>query len=240
MPSCRLLPHGAYSLLPAGFATIAWLCSLSQDGCDYSKLEGPIVQKITNSEIIPFLEIGFVGYREPAYYAEDDSWRVIYTGTCSLFDDASIQDSYWIAGKALAFVALVLGGAGALFLWFSTCFVFSRGTWRWSGYQVMLAFICQCLAFLWFATAICNDNSCSLLFGANTDICASVFYFIASVLILVRYPTPLPKEDREVAVGSPQVGLTERNDVPLEGDASAVLPSTPEPTSNTLVDAEIL
>lgn len=246
MPSCRLLPHGAYSLVPAVFATLAWLCSISQDGCDFARLEGPIVREITNSEIIPFLEIGFVAYRKPQYHAEDDSWRVLYAGTC-LFFDSSIQDSYWTAAKALAFVALVLGGAGALFVCFSTCFVFSRATWRWAGYQIMLACLCQCLSFLWFATDICYVNSCDLFFGSKADICASVFYLGAGLLILTRYPNPTPKVDNR-QFNPPQVETTDTggNGIPLEGHAPAVLPATTmEESQNGLfgfkdADAELL
>jgi hypothetical protein len=204
MPSCRLLPHGAYSLLPAILATLAWLCSISQDGCNFARLEGPIVRDITNSEIIPYVEVGFVAYRKPQYNPVDDSWNVVYGGgTCLMFDDtlsSSIQDSYWIAAKLLAFVALVLGGAGALFVCFSTCFVLSKATWRLAGYQILLACICQCLSFIWFATNIChhddddvNVNSCHLFMGSKADICASIFFLGSGLLILHRYPKSAPK-----------------------------------------------
>ena len=246
MPSCRLLPHGSYSLVPAAVATLAWLCSLSQDGCDYSRLEGPIVKEITNSQIIPFLEIGLIAYREPAYHAEDDSWRIVYSGSCLPFE-IPIQDSYWTAAKGFAFFALVFGGAGALFISFSTCFVFSRGTWRLAGYQVMVACMCQCLSFLWFATGICNDNSCKLFFGSNADICASTFYLVASLLIVTRYPTPIPKEDKPPERNSHQFNMhdTERYENPIQGDTSAALPPVPEALVRNLVqskdtDAEIV
>jgi hypothetical protein len=39
-------------------------------------------------------------------------------------------DPAWTASKAFAFMALGIGGGGTLFAWCSTCFVFSRGTWR--------------------------------------------------------------------------------------------------------------
>jgi hypothetical protein len=61
-----------------------------------------------------------------------------------------------------AFLALVLGGGGALFVWCSTCFVFSKGTWRWTGYELLLASLCQAMTFVWFGTQICTWNTCGL------------------------------------------------------------------------------
>jgi hypothetical protein len=207
--------------------TLAWLASLSQDGCDYSRITGPVVQDVTGSADIPFLEIGFVAYREPTQN-DDGSWRVVYTGSCNRYD-SSLEDGYWRAAKGFAFGSLVLGGASALFLWFSSCFVFSRGTWKWAGMQVILAFICQSFAFLWFGTAICKDpaNNCALFYGSRADICAAVFYFVSALMICCRYPKPQPKPERENPTNAPQpsVEVTDTApELPIEGDASATIP----------------
>lgn len=244
MPS--LLPHGAYSLFPAVLCTLAWLASLSQDGCDYSTVSGPIVQELTNSKDsnIPFVEIGFVAYREPVYSEETDSWAIVYTGPCMRYD-SELEDSYWIAAKAFAFGALVLGGASALFLWFSTCFVFSRGTWRWAGYQVLLAFICQLLAFLWFGTAMCQveENKCDLFYGSKADIGAAVLWFVAALMVFCRYPKPKVNEIERNEPG-PSVEVTPmESDLPVEGDASTTLPvpaGTTTKERERLTDADII
>lgn len=240
MPSLRLLPHGGYTLIPAVLSTVAWLASLSQDGCDYARLEGYVVASVTKSTSVEFLEVGFAAYREPVL--EGEEWKIQYTGTCLAFDENFIQDAYWMAAKAFAFLALVLGGGGALFLWFSSCFVFSRGTWKWAGYEVLLASISQLLSFLWFATSICNtgDSTCAPSYGSKADIAAAALWLIAAVSIFCKYPSPKqPHEEEqeevqhatvlEVSNVSEQGGGEDTaekydvEDVPLEGDAKASL-----------------
>jgi len=201
------------------------MASLSQDGCDYSRLEGPIVKSMTGSDDLPFLEIGFLAYRVPVQDPDDLTWKVIYSGPCLAYDPA-LEDGLWVAAKAFGFGALVLGGASALFLWFNTCFAFSLGTWRWAGYQVLLAFICQCFAFLWFGTSMCknDENSCNLFFGSKTDIAAAIFWFVSALMIFCRYPKPksssnvISQANDEEQI-SDQPSTTE--DVPIEGDPDA-------------------
>jgi hypothetical protein len=219
------------------------LASLSQDGCDYSTVSGPIVQQIAKDTNAPFVEIGFVAYREPTYSEQDKTWNVVYTGSCSTYDP-DLEDSFWKAAKGFAFGALVLGGSSSLFLWFSTCFVFSRGTWRWAGYQVILAFICQTFAFLWFGTAICKDqdNSCDLFYGSRADIAASVLWFSSAVLILARYPKPEPRlEDMDTSNSDPSIEVSTIREVelPVEGDATATLPAPPDAIRKEDVDRRL-
>jgi hypothetical protein len=201
MPS--LLPHGVYSLIPAVLSTIGWIASLSKDGCDYSTVSGPIVAKITSSKNsnVPFLQVGFVAYREPTYNEETDSWSISKSGDCKQYDP-TVLDAYWQTAKAFAFAAVVIGGASSFFFWISTCFVFSRATWRLVGYQVMVAFLSQSLSFLWFGTSICvgDVNDCNLFYGSSADIAAAVLWFISSLLVLCRYPQPSNK--REVVIHS--------------------------------------
>lgn len=240
MPSLRLLPHGGYTLIPAVLSTVAWLASLSQDGCDYARLTGFLVAQVTQSTAVEFLEVGFTGYRQPIL--EGDDWKIQYTATCLALDDAVfVQDAYWTASKAFAFIALVLGGGGALFLWFSSCFVFSRGTWKWAGYEVLLASIFQACSFLWFLTSICNtgDSACTLSYGSNADIAAAALWLASAMTIFCHYPAvkvPEEEEDEEVPhatvmqidsysqqQGAEGTSEGDVEDVPIEGDAKASL-----------------
>lgn len=204
MPSCVTLPHGAYSLVPAALTTMAWIASLFQNGCDFSRLTGSIVQKINPD--VPFLEVGFAAYREPTYNAATKEWQVVYTGNCLDYPgDVVQQDAYWNVSKAFEFIALVLGGGGTFFLWCSTCCVFSRGTWRWAGCQVGLAAVAQALAFMWFGTAVCRNNNCALFWGSKASIVAASFWTTAALCIALYYP--VPKE----MVGSDGLVLVERS-----------------------------
>jgi hypothetical protein len=116
----RIIRHGAYSLLPAILTTIGWIASLSKDYCDYSTVSGPIVSKITSQKEsnVPFLQIGFVAYREPIYDDETDSWNINYSGECKEYE-TEFLDAYWHTAKAFAFLAVVIGGASAFFFWLS-------------------------------------------------------------------------------------------------------------------------
>mmetsp|Transcript_14048 Transcript_14048/g.19205 ORF Transcript_14048/g.19205 Transcript_14048/m.19205 type:complete len:273 (-) Transcript_14048:404-1222(-) len=233
---CQLLPHGGYTLLPAILSSIAWLASLAQDGCDYARLTGPIVSDITQSSSIPYLEVGFNAYRHPTYVPEKDAWEVVYVSHCIQYpDDEVTRDGYWSISKGFAFLALVFGGGGALFLWFSSCFVFSPGTWRWAGYEVLAASLFQTLTFLWFKTEMCSQgegDACSLFFGSKSDILAASFWFAAALSIFFRYPAPTPKpgdtrsgmpaEDVEVAENSIE-GNGTGLELPLEGDATQTM-----------------
>lgn len=196
---CRLLPHGGYTLLPATLSTMAWIASLAQDGCDFSRLTGPSVAILTESDDIPYLEVGFNAYREPEY--KSDKWIVEYSGKCLDYTE-DIPDGYWNASKTFAYLSLVFGGGGALFLWCSSCFVFGPGTWRWAGYELLLASIFQILSFLWFLTTICTDegNKCVLLFGSKSNIVSAMFWLISALAIFAVYPKPIAPID--IATGT--------------------------------------
>lgn len=195
MPSTRVLPHGKYSLMPAVLTTVAWLASLFQDKCDFGRVTGDIVATLSGADDTPFLEFGFAAYREPIFDGNTGKWHVVYTGKCLEYpegDDIVDQDVSWNAAKICAFFASVLGGGGTFFLWFSTCCIFGRATWRLAGYEVLLAAIFQSLAFLWFTTDMCQDpgNDCSLFWGSNADIVATCFFSLAALLIFCYYPVP--------------------------------------------------
>jgi len=246
---CRLLPHGGYTMLPAVFSTLGWLASLAQDGCDYARVSGEVVQKMTLDFAVPFLEVGFNAYREPSYDLATNTWRVEYGSSCLPYDDTLVpNDSVWKVAKGFQFLALVFGGGGALFLWFSSCFVFSPATWRWAGYEVFVASLCQTLAFLWFQTQLCKDNTCSMFFGAKSDIAASIFWFCAALLIFVRYPPPQLKDaddddddddddldDDDLDDFENVDGMVGELDLPIAGDATAAMEpplDQPRPTES--------
>lgn len=250
--ACRLLPHGAYTLVPAVLSTLAWFASLSQDGCDYARVTGPIVEEATESKAIPFIEMGLVAYREATYDPDSKSWKGTYTGDCIDYDeDLFTMDGYWKAGKGFAFLAIVLGGGGALFLWFSSCFVFSPGTWRWAGYEVFIASFFQGMQFIWFQNEVCRENDCSLYYGSNLDIAAATLWFVAAMFIFCRYPAPTPKGDDEneqemQEVDEPNITIIEDDretddlELPVDGDAKATMVPIPDAESAKFATAQLV
>jgi len=216
MPTCRLLPHGNYSLIPAVLTSMAWLASLFQDGCDYARMTGTAVGEIvlafeniayaggdigmnatTNfTTVPPWLEVGIGAYRQPSLNTKTGHWQTVYVGNCNAYPFESgvvTQDLYWTAAKAFDFLALVLGGGGTFFLWFTGCCVFSPGTWRWTGYEVLAAAIFQALSFLWLDTSMCRTpgTNCALFWGSKADIVSTVLWTVAAMCILCHYPTPV-------------------------------------------------
>jgi hypothetical protein len=192
-PSCRLLPHGGYALIPTVLTTLAWVASIFQDGCDYALVTGPIVQIISDhGDEVPWVEVGYSGYRTPTYTAVNGTFVVTYAADCLNYNLDRVQfDPAWNAGKAFAFLALVLGGGGTLFLWFSVCCVFSKATWRFAGYEVLLAAVFQAMAFLWFLNPMCqNKNTCALSWGSKADIAACALWGLAAAAIMCHYPVP--------------------------------------------------
>jgi len=199
--TCTCNPHGFYSLIPATLSFAAWVASLSQDGCDFASISGPIVSEILltttgdaeDSNSVPYLEFGFNGYRIPQV-GEEEEWYIDYTSNCHDYEEIFVKrDIYWDLSRILSFLSLVLGGGGAIFLWFSTCFIFSPATWRWTGYEILVAAMLQLGSFLWFNTAVCQDdpdNVCRLRFGSKSDIVAGTLWLVSATVMLMKYPSP--------------------------------------------------
>ena len=66
--------------------TMAWMTSLSLDGCDYVRLTGPAVETLTKSKIYPYAEIGFHSYRVPTFFSEYQSWEIRFSDPCVRYD----------------------------------------------------------------------------------------------------------------------------------------------------------
>ncbi|CAB9516005.1 expressed unknown protein [Seminavis robusta] len=234
-PSCRLLPHGGYALIPTVLTSMAWFASIFQDGCDYAIIEGPVVQAITDDDdTVPWVEAGYAGFRTPLYNSLEDAWDITYTGQCLDYNmDKVTLDAAWNAGKAFAFLALVMGGGGTLFLWFSVCCVFSKATWRFAGYEVLLAAIFQAMAFLWFLNSMCTHrNTCSLSWGSKGDVAACALWALAALSILVYYPSPKVPSDalrqqQQRETTNPEISITGLVDqYPYDSATAATSPAS--------------
>jgi len=220
--SCHLLPQGSYILLPTVITTLGWICSLLQDDCDYIILRGPLVEVLT-TDSPPYIEMGIQAYREPEFV--NGEWTTDFVGDCRRYPIELNHDPFWKSSKSFSFISLVLGGGATFFLWFSTCCTFSKATWRWTGYEVSLACIFQALAFLFFKTDVCTENTCELFWGSKLDIAATVLWFVASICIFSHYPAPKETDDS-------QDGLVVAEDQPQSSSASSPSPAQSEPGSD--------
>ena len=187
--TCVLLPHGFYSLVTAALTTMGWIAALFDNSCNYAILSGDIVRDIS-IEDVPFLQVGFQAYKDPKLDIDTDSWYASRTGQCITFPTSVEIDAIWRISSFFSFVGLVLGGGATFYLWISTCCRFTRGSWRWAGYEIVAACVFQSLSFLWFATDICKTNQCRLSYGSKADVMANAFWFVAALLIFSHYPKP--------------------------------------------------
>lgn len=188
------------------------------------------------------IPVGFNAYRAPRYVAELGEWRVDFLDKCSEYDPNVVDlDVYWKVGKAFEFLSLVMGGGAALFLWFSSCFVFSPATWKWAGYEVALAAIFQSFAFIWFMNAMCREdsNTCGLFIGSNADIAAACLWFFSAVAIFAKYPHAQQAKEGDASLSDLELAEEEdgfENDdraaleLPVDGAADAKMapPIDPE------------
>jgi len=188
--TCLLLPHGLYSLVITILVTTGWLAALFEDGCNYAKLSGDLISDLALSPDTPYVEVGLQAYRMPALNLQAEDWDPVFVGQCVAYPTTVTQDTPWNLAKGFSFLALVLGGGATFYLWISTCCRFSRGSWRWAGYEVAAACLFQLLSFVWFLTAMCQTNTCELFYGSKADIASSLLWLLAAVLIFCHYPAP--------------------------------------------------
>jgi hypothetical protein len=190
--SCSCFPLGYYVVIPILLSTIGWSVSLIMDGCEYARLTGPTVAELTNDPSVPFIEVGFYWYRVPMQ-GDDGEWAVNRSDLCEKYDrDVVDVDGVWSFAVISRDFGVLLGGAGAVFLWFSCCFSYSKTTLRWAGYVLLLATVMLLLAFSWFGTSMCHGDGdkCTLGYGSTTDILTLIFWVVSTVLIFARFPSP--------------------------------------------------
>jgi len=245
MKPCLLLPHGVYSLVITVFVTLGWLCALFEDGCNYAKLSGDLDTFLVSSDT-PYIEVGLQAYRMPKINLADDAWDPVFVGMCVAYPTEVQTDTPWKLARAFSFIAMVLGGGATFYLWISTCCRFSRGSWRWAGYEVAAACVFQLLSFIWFYTDLCQTNTCELFYGSQADIASSILWLLAAVLIFAHYPVPKEMTESDGILndsnGSQRSGSStsssrsrrqkrgEENDDDDFGDLALTEVNTPSPT----------
>jgi hypothetical protein len=235
--TCVLLPHGPFSLLTAALTTMGWLAALFENSCNYALVSGDVVDEVSITPV-PFIQVGLDAYRLPHFDTDSQSWHASRTGECIRYPSTVDIDGIWKLSNAFSFVGLVLGGGATFYLWISTFCRFSRGSWRWAGYEIAAACLFQALSFVWYATDLCQQNHCSLSNGAKADILAATFWLVAATLVFAHYPIPrelvaadgIMHENSENSRGSSQRSTQRRRSprpVKNTPDGTAVAPASP-------------
>jgi hypothetical protein len=103
------------------------------------------------------------------------------------------ESGIWKMALVTDFLAMVVGGGATFYVWISTCCRFSKPSWRWAGYEIILAMFFQAISFLWFANPeLCglDFTTCQLFYGSKGDILALALWSISAILIFCHYPVP--------------------------------------------------
>lgn len=197
---CRLLPHGAYCLVPIAFASMAFWSLLVQDGCDYAQLSGSdMVETVSGLTVYPFLEIGRRGYRPPMYDSNHKSWIMVYTQQCTPYtvdsksaNNAHLVDAALTFSKWCTLISFVFGGSVAFFLWCMTLLTLSIRTWRFCGSWLAVAVIFRAFNFFFFRTHMCtySTSRCEWFYGAQMDLAGVLAGLVATISIFLHYPNP--------------------------------------------------
>ena len=127
-------------------------------------------------------------FREPTWKSDGD-WYIDKSTPCLEYNIESMnKDGAWYFAYCTTFLGLVLGGGGAIFIFFSLCVVFEKNVWRWAGSELLIASIFQSLTYTWFATSLCKSNECHMEYGARADLVATILWLTSALCIFCMYP----------------------------------------------------
>lgn len=231
MPVCRLLPHGLYSLIPTILASMALIAGHARDACRFAIIrEGVLLDAIfaslDNTEDLTYLEVGLNAYRIPGL--KENDLLGLSSRKCLRYPEGIVNvDPIWHVARAASFLSVVLGGGAAFYLWISTCCRFNKSSWRCAAYEMMLACLLQCVAFVWFQSEFCKLNTCELDAGSKSDIVAIILWIIASVSIMVYYPKPPELSEGDGVMASNDLELNEETGATINEQEN--LPKDDEP-----------
>ena len=129
--------------------------------------------------------------------------------------------------KVASFMATVLGGAGAIFIWHSLCIEIDRVRWRWLAIEFLLASVLQALSFTSFASSLCQTNVCAMDFGARANLLACIMWALSSFLLICYAPSARVKSSAQQLQS--QVDMPDRN-TETGNQTGTAAPGVPELT----------
>jgi hypothetical protein len=237
--SCDQLPHGLYSVIITIVAFLAWIAATVQDRCNFAHVHGPIVTLWNATS--PWIAMGLVGWNEPTRmpdgtYQTSSGGGGGRGGQCQLYPPSFIEslDSMWSTGKTLAFLAQCIGGGGSLFVACSLWMVFSKATWKWTGYLLCFAGLCQAMSVLvWWGNDVCQWNTCSVWNGSGSNIVSSVLWILTGGFMVIKYP----KNHRRRLQSLPQPADEEEEDT-FAANENVPLPEHGNDSNNDENDTE--
>jgi hypothetical protein len=185
------------------------LSCFSQDGCDYARVSGQSIADITSNPSTPFIDTGFSHYRAPVLI--NGEWVIDMTTPCMEYNTEVVNIGAAAKFAQIAsFVGSVLGGASAIFVWFSLCLLIDRSRWRWIACEFLAASILQALSFTLFASSLCKTNNCSMEYGARTATLAAIMWLVSALILFYHVPS-VRVSSSSAQQRSSQVDVPDRN-----------------------------
>jgi len=179
-------------------AFLAWICSLVANfTCDYITIDLTITNE-TVGTLTYYLGFGFWNYQGWSYLVQEGT--IYYARTCYTYSDLVNPDAKWKSAQAFSIIAVVIGG---LAMCFNCCVICTPTPAKWyQCFSLLYLFTClsQALTFLFLSSNACQNNpvynlesdlveitggsaKCSLSWGANTGIAATVLWFVTACMM---------------------------------------------------------
>jgi hypothetical protein len=108
---------------------------------------------------------------------------------CAKYDDDYTADAP-ILPRVAGIVGLVAGAYSLTVMW--TYLIMGRATykrWLFAVVMAVVAGICQCLTFIFFAGAVCQRNTCTLGPGSAMGIVSTIMWFLVGYELYYNMPT---------------------------------------------------
>ena len=118
--------------------------------------------------------------------------------SCSWWDSRDADDYFdgmWTAGKAMSFLAVIVGFIVMCITLCTCCVAFQLPTFEGLFWTAMFCFAAQCLTFLSWGTDMCDEMECTWAPGSGTQISAAMLWLWAANM-LKSFPEALPPRHR--------------------------------------------
>lgn len=239
---------GCKGFVPGIFGATAWI--LGMLGCVWCKFLK--FQQIDNTDAGTELHFGIWYYQwwEPYENINNDT---VILEKCNNYPSEMDIDSKWKSARAFSTMALIIGGCVTFWVFFIPCGLSSKHI-KATGVLLMLCCLFQGLALLLLNSNACKNNAlvaeletqllkspdegnvykdeCTLSKGANCTIAATVFWFLAAVVMCRINPPPhgpIPQQTQEavevvstpVVVKGEQVPMDAKDSDPVDDTEAA-------------------
>mmetsp|Transcript_4188 Transcript_4188/g.11975 ORF Transcript_4188/g.11975 Transcript_4188/m.11975 type:complete len:373 (+) Transcript_4188:166-1284(+) len=118
--------------------------------------------------------------------------------TCVYYNQDELSeyfDGMWRAGKAMAFIACIVGGMVMCVVLCTCCVAFELQTFDGLFWTCIFCFVCQSLTFLAWGSNLCDDYECTWSTGTGMNITAAMLWIWAANMIK-SFPEALPPRGR--------------------------------------------